>query len=216
MGLNFIDYYDLSSELSKESIELIWNQLDLKQENKNKQPVHNVDDVIKFINEKKLPNEFYPYYEVSYGLLNVLKKCDLYKTIKQKFIEYANKSKNVEPNKEYKIALNDIFSKVKIIQKDFNGNNVKFKKFENIDNNLCFKDNDLIYFSSNKLKEILNEKWKFWIFIKILNVLDVKIENAYMLFDQIFKKPIIHFLKKNQFHSIITFNILKIYFYCFK
>ena len=84
--------------------------------------------------------------------------------------------------------MNDIYSKIKLINQDFNGDNIKFKKFDNIDNDLCFKNNEFIYFSSNKLNENLNEQWKFWIFIKILNVLDIKIEDSFKLFNEIFKK----------------------------
>ena len=79
---------------------------------------------------------------------------------------------------------------LKIFVKIFNENNIKFKKFKEIDEDLCFKDEEQqIYFSSVKLKQKLNEEWKFWFYIKILNVLDKKIENSYSLFNEVFNKP---------------------------
>ena len=118
----------------------------------------------------------------------VLEKCKLYKKIEDKFKEYAVNTPNVQPNKEYQIALDEVYTKIKIIIENFNGNNIKFKRFNEIDEDLCFKDDEKnIYFSSIKLKQKLNEEWKFWIFIKILNVLEVKIEKSYYLFNEVFK-----------------------------
>ena len=71
---------------------------------------------------------------------------------------------------------------------EFNENKVKFKKFTTIDKDFCFKNNELIFFSSMKLDEKLNEEWKFWIFIKILKISNVKIEDSYSLFNKVFKQ----------------------------
>ena len=181
----FSSYY-LSSDLSKEAINIIWNEMDSKLEYKNKQPADNIDSIKKFIEEKKLPNEFYPYYQVSYGLKNILEKSSFYKTIETKFIEYAEKTENVEPTIEYKNAIKDVCSKIRIIVSDFNENRIKFKNFGKIDSDLCFKNKDEIYFSSIKLEENLNEEWKFWLFVKILNIIGKKIENSYSLFNKVF------------------------------
>jgi hypothetical protein len=187
---DIIDYWEVGDNLSKESIEIIWNEFDLKPENKNKQPTNKSKDVEKFISNKKLPKDFYPYYEVSYHLMYVLEKCKLYKTIEDKFKEYALNATDVKPNKEYQIALNDVYSKIKKIDENFNENNVRFKQFNEIDEDLCFKENKHIYFSSIKLNQKLNEEWKFWFFIKILTVLDKKIEKSYSLFNEVFKKSL--------------------------
>ena len=185
---DIIDYWELGDNLSDESIEIIWNEFDLKPENKNKQPTDKMNNVEVFISKKKLPKDFYPYYVVRYRLMHVLKKCKLYKSIEDKFKEYAMNTPNVEPNKEYQTALDDIYTKIKMIDENFNGNNIKFKSFNEIDEDLCFIDEKQhIYFSSIKLKQKLNEEWKFWIFIKILNVLEVKIEKSYYLFNEVFK-----------------------------
>ena len=84
-------YYELRNNLSKESIEIIWNELDSNPNYKNKQPVHFINDVMKFIHEKKLPDYFYPFYSVSYELMKVLEKYSLYQTIENKFEEYVTK-----------------------------------------------------------------------------------------------------------------------------
>ena len=70
----------------------------------------------------------------------------------------------------------------------FNDNNVKFKIFEKGDKNFCFKNKDQIFFSSIKLEEEINDEWKFWIFIKILNILNIKVEESFSLFNKIFKE----------------------------
>ena len=70
------------------------------------------------------------------------------KSIRIKIYYFKNNSWSFNNNNNY---ISD-----KQIKKDFNGNNIKFKKFDNIDNDLCFKDNEFIYFSSNKLGENLN------------------------------------------------------------
>ena len=106
----------------------------------------------------------------------------------KKFEEYAEKTESVEPNKEYKEALKSIYSKLKTILPDFNENIVVFKNFSTTDKNFGFKNDKNIIFCSKKLKEELNNEWKFWIFIKILNTSEIKIEDSYKLFNQIFTK----------------------------
>ena len=185
-NLDIIDYYDLGYNLSKESIEIIWNEMYLDKENENKQPTTNSRSITEFIHEKKLPEKFYEYYNVRYKLFHILEKSQSYKSIEKKFAEYAENAINIEPTNEYKNALKDIYSKVKLKMKDFDDSLVKFKKFTNIDKDFCFKNNNEIYFSSDKLNENLTEEWKFWVFIKILNISDIKIENSYSLFHSVF------------------------------
>ena len=179
------DNYDLRNNLSKEAIEIIWNEMNLRPEYKNKQPTDGPNSIKKFIEEKKLPEDFYPYYIVNYKFMSILEKSPFYKTIETKFIECLEKTENVEPRKEYKIAIKDVCSKIQLIVKDFNETKIKFKKFREVDDDLCFKNNDEIFFSSVKLEEKLNEEWKFWIFVKILNVIGKKIEDSYSLFNKV-------------------------------
>ena len=184
--VEIINYYELGFKLSPESIDVIWNEMDMMQGDKNRYPTNDVDHIIQFLNEKKLPKEFYLYYKVSYDLSFILKKSENYKSIEKKFEEYAEKTESVEPNKEYKEALKSIYSKLKTILPDFNENIVVFKNFPTTDKDFCFKNAEHIIFCSKKLEEELNNEWKFWIFIKILNTSEIKIEDSYKLFNQIF------------------------------
>ena len=136
--------------------------------------------------KKKLPEKFYEHYYVNYKLLHLLKKSKSYKSIEKKFEEYAQNSKIIEPTNDYKIALKNICSNIQLKKKDFNDNLVKFKNFTNIDKDFCFKNNNEIYFSSDKLKENLTEEWKFWVFVKILNISNIKIEDSYSIFHSMF------------------------------
>ena len=88
---NIIDYWNLANTISPESFKIIWNEMDSRPENKNKQPSNETYKITKFIEEKKLPEEFYPFYSVNYELMYVLKKCPLYKDIETKFAEYTEK-----------------------------------------------------------------------------------------------------------------------------
>jgi hypothetical protein len=89
--------------------------MDMLQENKNRYQINDVDYIIRFLHNNKLPKEFYLYYKVSYDLNYILRKSKNYKSIEKKFEEYAEKTESVEPNKEYKEALKSIYSKLKTI-----------------------------------------------------------------------------------------------------
>ena len=54
--------------------------MDMMQGHKNRYPTNDVDHIIQFLNEKKLPREFYLYYKVSYDLNYILKKSKNYKS----------------------------------------------------------------------------------------------------------------------------------------
>ena len=177
--VDVINYYTLKSNLSQESIEIIWNEMNLKPENKNKYPSCTCEDIIKFLDDKKLPKEFYPYYKVSFNLMKVLEKSKNFIELKKKFEDYAENAESIEPNDTCQKALDEIFSKIQNILPEFNKNNVHFKQFSTTDKNFCFKSEKNIFFSSAKLEEELTNEWKFWIFIKILNVSNIKIEDNY-------------------------------------
>ena len=116
---NIINYFDIANYLSPESIGIIWNEIDSKPNNKNKQPTDNSSNITNFIEVKKLPKLFYPFYNDSNELMFVLQKCPLYKDIQTKFAEYAENSQDVEPKEEYKFALLDLYSKIQLIMPKF-------------------------------------------------------------------------------------------------
>ena len=68
-----------------------WNEFGGKK--KNKYPTDDESSVKEFIEAKKLPKDFYPYYPVKYNLFQILKKSSYYKLIQQKFDEYTKKQK---------------------------------------------------------------------------------------------------------------------------
>jgi len=185
--LNIIDYYELKKRLEKDGFDLLWNEMNSRPENKNKQPGYNTSRIDNFIKNKKLPENFYPYYKVGYDLFYLLENSSLYIDIDTKFGKYAEKTEDVVPKNEYKIAIKNICSIIQSKLNSFNEDKIKFKKFGKIDENLCFKHNEIIYFSSCKLEEELNEEWKFWIFVKILNICEIKIEDSYSLFSKSIK-----------------------------
>lgn len=183
-----IDYYAIGSNLSPEAIEIIYNEMNMKPENKNKYPSNNINHIVTFLDDKKLPKEFYTYYKVSYDLFHVLEKSKNFKNVEKKFEEYAKNTEDVEPNKEYKEALKSIYSKIQTYSPDFKEDTVKFKNFSTTDKDFCFKNEGNIIFCSKKLEEELTNEWKFWIFIKILKTSEIKIEESYELFTNMFKE----------------------------
>ena len=184
--LDVYNEYALRSYLNSQSIELIWNEVN-SNHSKDEQPANDSKQITNFIEEKKLPKDFYPYYHVTYELLKVLEKSKHYLNVNQKFAKYVEDSKTIEPKGKYKDALKEICDKITPYIKNFEESKVKFKKFTSMDKNFSFKNNDNIYFSSLKLEENLDKEWKFWIFIKILNISDIKIEESYSLVNELFK-----------------------------
>ena len=169
-NIDLINSYTLANSLSQEMIDYIWNEIYLAQD-KKKYPVYRENDISKFILSKNLSNDFYPYFIVNYNLMNILEKSKNYLSIKDKFSLYVKNAINIEPKGNYKNALNEVYSKVKIMDKSFDGNSVEFKKFEKEDKDFCYYDKDKINFSWIKLYEPINNSWKFWIFVKILQFL---------------------------------------------
>ena len=115
------------------------------------------------------------------------KKDKDYISIEKKFSLYVENSKSIEPEGIYKAALNEIYSKVKMMDESFEGNIILFKKFEREEKDFCYIDNNKINFSALKLTEDINNSWKFWIFVKILQFLKIKIEDNYQFINNVFE-----------------------------
>ena len=187
-NINYINSSTFSDYISEKTIELFWKKLDSIKEHKGKQPIDSEqrDSIDQFIKTHNLPNEFYQYYIVNKNLMDILEKSKNYISIEDKFNKYLNDLKDIIPDNDYKEALNDVYSKIKIKKKDFSEKDVIFKDFLKEDKDFCYYYNKIIYFSGSKLKEKISEKWKFWIFIKILNALQIKIEDSYEYFNEVF------------------------------
>ena len=197
-NLGLIDSEKLANSLTQDVIEYIWTIYYLDKD-KNKYPVSNGNYIINFLEGKNLPKEFYPFFEVSHSLMDILEKSKNYISIEDKFSIYVQNVITVEPIGEYKTALAEVFSKVTNIVSSFDGKNVLFKKFEKGDAKFCYIDQKLkvINFSALKLEEPINNEWKFWIFMIILKFLNVKIEEYYKLINNVFETK-----RRNPFDDI--------------
>jgi len=197
-NLGLIDSEKLANSLTQDVIEYIWTIYYLDKD-KNQYPVSNGNYIINFLEGKNLPKEFYPFFEVSHSLMDILEKSKNYISIEDKFSIYVQNVITVEPIGEYKTALTEVFSKVTNIVSSFDGKNVLFKKFEKGDAKFCYIDQKLkvINFSALKLEEPINNEWKFWIFMIILKFLNVKIEEYYKLINNVFETK-----RRNPFDDI--------------
>ena len=186
-NVDLINAYELAHSLSKECVKYFWKKIYLNEDIK-KYPVEEYDnDVPRFIKEKNLSEDFYPYFHVNHIMMVILKKAKDYISIEKKFSLYVENSKSIEPEGIYKTALNEIYSKVKMMDESFEGNIILFKKFEREEKDFCYIDNNKINFSALKLTEDINNSWKFWIFVKILQFLKIKIEDNYQFINNVFE-----------------------------
>ena len=126
--------------------------------------------------EKKLSENFYPYYHVSYGLFKILWRSKYYKSIDQKYKEYLKSAYKVNPNEKHKTGLNILDTLLKNILKNYSGNKIEFQTFNVGDKTFCLTIDNKYLFNQEKLNEDPGDKWRFWILIKILQMEKVKIE----------------------------------------
>ena len=66
---------------------------------------------------------------------------------------------------------------MKIIISNFSQNNLKFKKYNHNDKQFVYSENNIIYFSESLLNEPEN-KWKYFVFSKCLELNGVNIEKV--------------------------------------
>ena len=186
------NYYILNPDLfiyklTQESIELIWNKFDAKENYAGKQPqIYYKDNEMKaFIKRHNLKEDFYPYYLVKENTMKILVRSKKYMTIEKKFQEFVDSLEEVNPGATHSHVLEEVYSNIKMIKLDFNENNIVFKRFENSDKDCCFNQKDKIFFSAYKLNEAPDKNWKFWIFMKILQMYEIKIEEKYTYFKNV-------------------------------
>ena len=140
-----------------------------------------------FLNEKKLPKEFYPYHEINCWLTwHVLVGCgnckstsSYYKGWDQLYNEQVKKAEIVKEPNELKETLDRINEKLKNCKSDYKREYIKFKKynfqFDNTNANIDPRDkivdfdNKIIYFSESLKNSINNIDTKNWIFKMIIN-----------------------------------------------
>ena len=185
--VDIINSCKLADSLSQECVEYFWEKTH-ENEDKNKNPVEKYDNHVQcFIKDKNLSEDFYPYFEVNYIMFDILKRAKDYISIEKKFSLYVENATNVEPKGIYKEVLNEIYSKVRMMNKSFDEKIIFFKKFEREEKDFCYTDKNKINFSALKLTEEINNSWKFWIFAKILQFLKIKIEDNYEYINNLFE-----------------------------
>ena len=134
----------------------------------------------KFFEKNKLNKNFYLYFEVSKPLMEILAQSNLYLGYEQKFTKYIINSPNVDLTSDVKYYLEMLEKKVEI--PNFNKDFVSFKKFD-YGNDIYYYDDikKTLFFSHSKMNDINNIETKYWIFVNILKVMDIQIENCYKL-----------------------------------
>ena len=147
----------------------------------------NIGSLNYFLNEKKLPKEFYPFHEIKCWLTwHVLVGCSnckccssYYKGWDDLYREKVRKAEIVKEPIELKETLDKITDKLKNLRSDYKREYIKFKKFDfEFDNNnahidprdnIVDFDNKIIYFSESLKNSINNIDTKNWIFKIIIN-----------------------------------------------
>lgn len=180
------DPYTLSSKLSQECKNLIWDEMNLEKDNNGKQPICYENDIKNFIKNRKLSKNFYPYYIVSWDLYYILKYCSKYESIEDKYSRYKKDIIIVSPDKEHQNALNNINSILKRNLSNCENKNIHIITFEESDINFCFFENNDYIFNCEKLKEKPDINWKFWIICKILKMEEINFEDNYEIFYELF------------------------------
>ena len=147
----------------------------------------NIGSLNYFLNEKKLPKEFYPFHEIKCWLTwHVLVGCNnckccssYYKGWDDLYREKVRKAEIVKEPIELKETLDKITDKLKNLRSAYKREYIKFKKFDfefnnnnaHIDprDNIVDFDNKIIYFSESLKNSINNIDTKNWIFKIIIN-----------------------------------------------
>lgn len=171
----------ISDHFSNESIELFWKEI-FSEKEKAIQPTDNQSGIKKYLKENNLNDNFYLTYPVTYGLFRILKKSKNYQSIEARYSEYIENASFVDfHGRDCENEIIKIVSILKDVIKGFKINKIKFIKTYNSKDNFCFFNNGNYIFSSNKLNEQIDEKWSYWIFIKILELTEKKSFDNYYL-----------------------------------
>ena len=178
--------------LSSREKDDIW---DFLEENKFKEPEYGgikkkqmlyspyIGSLNDFLNQKKLPKEFYPYHRIDCWLtwsVLINSPCSsYYKTYNSLYNDKVRAAKIVNEPLELKDFLDKIAEKLKACNSNFKREYIKFKKFDFIfENNdpqddprdkIIDFDNNIIYFSESLKNSITNNYKKNWMFQMIIN-----------------------------------------------
>ena len=137
-----------------------------------------------FLNQKKLPKEFYPYHQIdcwlTWDVLTYRQRSSYYKDYKTLYNEKVRNAKKVDVEPlVLKNIMDKIAEKLSHCHSNFKREYIKYKKFdfefENHDTNNDPRDkivdfeNNIIYFSESLQNSINNTETKNWIFKMIVD-----------------------------------------------
>ena len=177
-GLDIFDTNTLCSKLSNDSKNYVWEK-ESKKHKIGEQPVCWEQEIIKFIKKKKLTENFYPYYIVNNSLYQILKDCSKYESIEDRYSKFKKEIKIIPPDAKHQKALNKLYDILKVILKKDKIKNIQFNEFQDSNKNFCFSEDNKYILHSEKLKENSDNKWTFWILVKIMNLENKNIEDYY-------------------------------------
>ena len=178
--------------LSSKEKDDIW---DFLEENKFKEPEYGrikkkqmlyspyIGNLNDFLNQKKLPKEFYPYHQIDCWLtwsVLINQPCSsYYKNYNSLYNDKVRAAEIVNEPLELKDVLDKIAEKLKTCHCNFKREYIKFKKFNFIFENhdphddprdkIIDFDNNIIYFSESLKNSITNNNKKNWMFQMIIN-----------------------------------------------
>ena len=174
-GGNGLTQY-LYSKIDQKGATLIFNEWEIKNNNKDGKQPGDTNSIYRFLSEKKLDKSFYPFISYSnWYLMNCLIKSPKYLSIGTKFNNFNKNSLISDVPNNCKDTIKSIVQKIRIIKEDFNENNLKFKKYNHNDRNFVYSENNIIYFSLILFNEP-EIKWKYFIFSKCLELNNINIE----------------------------------------
>ena len=167
----------LYTKIDVKGATLLYNEWEIHNNIKNLQP-GDANAIYKYLSEKKLDKDFYPFFSYhNWYLFCCIIKSPKYLSIEAKFNKYTQNSIVVNVPNNKKLILQSIIQKAKIAIDNFSENNLKFKKYNHNDKQFVYSENNIIYFSESLLNEPEN-KWKYFVFSKCLELNGVNIEKV--------------------------------------
>ena len=167
----------LYTKIDVKGATLLYNEWEIHNNIKDLQP-GDANAIYKYLSEKKLDKDFYPFFSYhNWYLFCCITKSPKYLSIVTKFNKYTQNSTVVDVPNNKKLILQSIIQKVKIAIDNFSENNLKFKKYNHNDKQFVYSENNIIYFSESLLNEPEN-KWKYFVFSKCLELNGVNIEKV--------------------------------------
>ncbi len=110
------------------------------------------------------------------GIFQILQYSKYYQSIESKYEEYKRLFCYVTPDEKHQTVLKIIDNFLKSVLSNYKGNKIEFQNYDD-NKDFCFKIDNKYVFSHVKLNEDADDKWKFWILIKILQLEKLKIED---------------------------------------